>query len=97
MMRLARVDLPGGVPGPGWAWWCPGCCSHHAVDLARWSVTGAETDQPSIVPSVVVRDAEGAVVCHSFVRHGVIEFLSDCRHALAGVSRTLDPIDSGPL
>lgn len=95
-MRLARVELQGGLPGPGWAWWCPGCCTHHAVDEARWSVTGAESSRPSIVPSVVVRDAAGAVVCHSYVREGSIEFLSDCRHPLAGATRPLEPLDLGP-
>ncbi len=90
--RLERVDLPGGRPGPGWAWYCPGCASHHAVD-DRWTVTAADTGAPTIVPSVVVRDAAGAVVCHAFIRAGVIEYLSDCRHPWAGSSVPMDPFD----
>ncbi|MCZ4340562.1 hypothetical protein O4H52_03015 [Sphingomonadaceae bacterium G21617-S1] len=30
-------------------------------------------------------------VCHSFVRNGQIEFLSDCTHALAGQTVPLPP------
>lgn len=32
------------------------------------------------------------VVCHSFVRDGMIEFLSDCTHALAGKTLPLPDI-----
>lgn len=34
-------------------------------------------------------------VCHSFVRDGQIEFLSDCTHALAGKTVPLLDIDTG--
>lgn len=33
-----------------------------------------------------------AVVCHSFVRDGRIEFLSDCTHSLAGKTVDLEPV-----
>jgi len=36
------------------------------------------------------------ILCHSFVRDGNIEFLSDCSHALAGKTVALLPMD-GPL
>lgn len=32
-------------------------------------------------------------VCHSFVRDGRIEFLSDCTHALAGQTVPLEPLE----
>jgi hypothetical protein len=81
--RLDRIDLPGGAAGPGWAWWCPGCLSYHAVD-GRWHVTDAESNRPTIVPSVVVHAAGGGVRCHSLIRAGLIEFFSDCDHPWAG-------------
>lgn len=95
-MRLERIDLPGGAPGPGWAWWCPGCCSHHAVVGSRWSVTGAETDRPSIVPSVVVHGPDGGILCHSIVREGRIQFLSDSAHPWAGQELPLEPAEPEP-
>ena len=33
------------------------------------------------------------IVCHSFVRDGKIEFLSDCTHALAGQTVALEPME----
>jgi len=33
-------------------------------------------------------------VCHSFVRDGQIQFLSDCTHALAGQTVPLQPFDN---
>jgi hypothetical protein len=92
LSQLERIDLPGGEPGPGWAWWCPGCLSHHAVDR-RWSVSEPETAAPSIVPSVVVRDSSGRVACHSLIRAGVIEFFSDCAHPWAGNSLPMEPFE----
>ncbi|WP_219631785.1 DUF6527 family protein [Stenotrophomonas maltophilia] len=32
--------------------------------------------------------------CHSFVRDGQIQFLSDCTHALAGMTVPLPPVES---
>ena len=35
------------------------------------------------------------LVCHSFVRNGQIEFLSDCTHELAGKTVPLEAWDNG--
>lgn len=96
LVQLERIDLPGGEPGPGWAWWCPGCCSHHAVVTPPWTVTGADSERPSIVPSVVVRDGSGRVTCHSIVREGRILFLTDCTHPWAGQELPLEPAEPEP-
>lgn len=90
--RLERIDLPGGAPGPGWAWWCPGCQSHHAVD-GRWAVMDPDGAAPSIVPSVVVRDGNGLVLCHSIVRDGVLDYLTDSAHPWAGASVRMEPFE----
>jgi hypothetical protein len=79
--------------------WCPGCNCPHAVRFEgerrpRWEWNGS-MDAPTFSPSILVRFSanpnapEGskwrtARVCHSFVREGRIQFLSDCTHALAG-------------
>lgn len=34
-------------------------------------------------------------ICHSFVRDGQIQFLSDCTHELAGQTVPLQPFDKG--
>jgi hypothetical protein len=64
---------------------CPGCGSTHGVaNGAVWTVNGSE-ERPTLSPSVLVRfGRDMAKVCHSFVRDGRIEFLTDCTHSLAG-------------
>jgi len=85
---------------------CPGCERDHSVSLgdgATWSWNG-DTDRPTLSPSVLVTyngsdagqmDDDGhrapPAVCHSFVRDGQIEFLTDCTHALAGQTVPLPP------
>lgn len=71
---------------------CPGCCKLHSVRVAGDHAWGWNGDmvRPTFTPSILVRsytwDGTGEVptVCHSFVRDGRVEFLSDCTHALAG-------------
>lgn len=79
---------------------CPGCKSHHMVtvgagDGPRWTWNGS-LDAPTLSPSILVtrpavpnpepgfEEFAQALRCHSFVRDGRIQFLSDCSHALAG-------------
>lgn len=75
--------------------YCPGCKGDHWVNIEDawpvWTFNG-DTEKPTLHPSVVVTyngedaDQEGCQPsrCHSWVRDGQIEFLSDCTHALAG-------------
>lgn len=74
---------------------CPGCNWMHGVSTtkpnsngAKWSWNGSE-EKPTFSPSVLVTANYTDVsklsdVCHSFVRDGNIQFLSDCTHGLAG-------------
>lgn len=72
--------------------WCPGC-----NELHNFVVTNEQGDQPkntpvwdwdrnvespTFSPSMLVKGPES--VCHSFLRNGVWEFLSDSTHALRG-------------
>lgn len=50
--------------------------------LVRWTRTPNDSDLDRIMAGEVVKPVD--VVCHSFVRNGMIEFLSDCTHKLAG-------------
>lgn len=67
-----------------WWFWCPGCEELHAYTTPRWTRTGTD-DAPTFAPSLLVtygnRDERR---CHLFLRDGVLDFLSDCAHALAG-------------
>jgi hypothetical protein len=76
---------------------CPGCDDYHQIRTGEngWTWDGS-AEAPTFSPSVLVTYAANpdasdefaewrtARRCHSFVRAGRIEFLSDCTHALAG-------------
>ena len=75
---------------------CPGCRGMHYITVARpnhcgarWSFDG-NLDAPTFSPSVnisIAADVEEGIPaerCHYFLRAGMIEFLGDCTHALAG-------------
>lgn len=75
---------------------CPGYKMYHVVRYGtdtepNWTWNGS-LDKPTISPSILAtyngKDAgiNGAPpsVCHSFVREGKFQFLSDCTHNLAG-------------
>jgi hypothetical protein len=77
---------------------CPGCDDVHivAVDGSRGWTWNGDPDKPTISPSILVKTGRAVdpsftwepgdppEICHSFVRDGRIELLSDCTHALAG-------------
>jgi hypothetical protein len=47
-----------------------------------------DCEKPTLKPSVLTNgaNAEGLVVCHSWVEDGEVHFLADCSHSLAGKS-----------
>lgn len=82
------------------AFWCPGCEEVHVVNVAsdarpRWGYNG-NADAPTLTPSILLRTGRAVdpnfqpepgdppEVCHSFVTDGLIQFLGDCTHGLAG-------------
>lgn len=88
--------------------WCPGCESLHAVWIRgpnAWGFNG-DYERPTFTPSVLVtydgtdagqprgegEDRAPAARCHTFITNGVIDFLGDCSHALAGQKREIVPI-----
>lgn len=87
------------------AFMCPGCGYMHHVRIKgegrpMWGYNG-DPDAPTFSPSVLVtydgtdagqEDAPPAR-CHSFVRDGRIQFLSDCTHELAGQTVELPNIE----
>ena len=69
------------MSGNRWAFWCPGCDESHVINDG-WDIM-FEGILPTISPSILVQGSDEKR-CHSFVRNGVIEFLGDCTHKLAG-------------
>lgn len=67
--------------------WCPGCDNVHAISVAPapspWEWDG-NVEAPTFSPSILVRGGSENTTCHSFVKAGQIQFLSDCTHALVG-------------
>lgn len=77
---------------------CPGCEMSHQIDTARWEFNG-DYEKPTFSPSYLTwvdvnpkamaeydpkRKYRDGFRCHSFIKEGRIEFLSDCTHKLAG-------------
>ena len=71
---------------------CPACKEYHYIGVATndmgfpiWQFNG-DNETPTVSPSVKV-ECHGDyinIVCHSFIKDGKIQFLSDCTHNLAG-------------
>ena len=75
---------------------CPACDRPHCVPVGTasgWTWDGSLT-APTLEPSLLIRGGSAGVVCHSFVRAGRIEYLTDSNHALAG--QTVPLADLGP-
>lgn len=86
----SRVYLDG---GHGVWFFCPGCRVHHCIRDDKWKFNG-DCLLPTFSPSVLVHPTPTRpYVCHSFVTHGRIQFLSDCGHALAGKTVDLPVFD----
>lgn len=82
-----RVMFPAGNEAGRYLFWCEGCNCAHGID-AGWSFDG-DLVEPTISPSVL---SQGQTRCHSFVRKGMIEYLPDSEHELAGQTVRMVPL-----
>ena len=102
----AKIKRALGGPSDALRFFCPGCKESHVIYTSgpvKWEWNGS-FDSPTSSPSILVHrhampDAEEEfeeyrkeMRCHSFVRNGQIEFLSDCTHSLAGQIASLPEI-----
>ncbi len=76
---------------------CPGCNCTHAFKIGgptqpKWDWNGS-IDKPTFNPSMLVNKDHPQSRCHSFVRHGLIQFLPDCHHELKNSTVELPDID----
>lgn len=86
------------------AYLCPGCRMSHELNLGpdkpNWQWDG-NAEAPTLHPSVNINMAatvtSKSFVCHSWVRNGMIEFLNDSTHALAGKTVPLVEFDTDDL
>lgn len=85
-VRVAVHDVEG---IKWWVVWCPACQEHHAPIEGRWTFNG-DFERPTFSPSLVVG---GKYHCHSFIRDGYWEYLSDCTHAMAGQTVPMEDPD----
>lgn len=84
-------------------YWCPGCKAGHTIEYGRddaWSWDG-NTEKPTLSPSILANGFRGNSSeewnkahprCHAFVKQGIIEYLSDCEHKLAGQKVAMKPL-----
>jgi hypothetical protein len=80
---------------------CPGCQEEHWVSVGPktlwkiiWQFNG-DYNKPTINPSILVKHnlPDGEHICHSFIRDGKIQFLSDCTHDMRGKTVDLPDIE----
>lgn len=95
--RRGKVEVDGQQVEELVWFWCPGCDELHQIRV--WSRDGHGTwgydgndEHPTVSPSILVQGGSKGRVCHSFIRDGQWEFLSDCTHALAGQTVPMVPL-----
>lgn len=90
MAKLHLVDKERGL----YVFHCPGCGYGHHLETKPytdingkahpvWQFNG-DIDKPTASPSLLINKGWPEKRCHLFLRDGMIQFLSDCHHELAG-------------
>lgn len=97
------VDGKGGKHGRACWVWCPGCESMHRFQIPGldgnlpdgpcWQWNG-NLESPTFEGSMLVYPVPslGKGRCHSFVRDGQWQFLSDCEHKLVNQTVPMVPV-----
>lgn len=74
--------------------WCPGCeelidSGLHCLPVnspnktPQWMWDG-NIEAPTLSPSILSHFNNRQLICHSFLRSGVFEYLGDCSHSMVG-------------
>lgn len=90
---MAKIKLLGDCD---YYFFCPGCGYRHPfrvggdLSLPQWTWNGS-VDSPTFSPSLLCNQPYPDKRCHLFVRDGMIQYLSDCHHSLAG--QTIPMVD----
>ena len=77
---------------------CPGCRGPQQLPVTgpnAWGFNGSY-DKPTFTPSILTRRGKTDLdfICHSFVKDGMIQFLSDCTHKFAGQTLELPDVET---
>jgi hypothetical protein len=76
-------------------YWCEGCGYEHAFALrsecGHHDFNG-DLNNPTVIPSLV--ENYPGRRCHSYIKNGKIQYLTDCNHTLAGQTIELPDIDA---
>ena len=103
-MNVVRKFIEEGTNKKGLTFYCEGCEMSHSIiyegtsgPIWKWNNS---LDKPTIKPSIKaqwvktnpkthlkVRD----MICHSYVKEGMLEYLTDCTHKLAGKTVPMSP------
>lgn len=78
----------------GWLIFCPACKHGHFFKKGMWTFDNNDHESPSFSPSMLVHESKHEPYiprCHTFVKEGKIQFLSDCSHDMAGKTVDLEP------
>lgn len=93
---MGKFNTEVGSRDLGYVFYCPACKYDHYVrvsstdkSLSIWTVTGVKEDKPTVSPSLLINARchqrnPKAILCHSFIRDGKIQYLNDCTHSMAG-------------
>jgi len=79
-------------------YFCPGCGHDHAFALKADGgnhTFNMDLNNPTVSPSLLNNFTPGHV-CHHYIRQGMIIYLSDCTHHLAGRTIELPDIKTEP-
>jgi hypothetical protein len=80
-VKHVKYEHDGKVYQDQWHYQCPGCGYIHALSPKIHTFNG-DFDKPTFRPSVLYKPPMKQ--CHAFITDGMIQFLSDCDHSLAG-------------
>jgi len=71
---------------------CPGCDEWHGCKVPGWTFND-NIEKPTFSPSLLTtyRGSDKDRRCHCYIKDGMIQFLNDCTHKLAG--KTVDMPD----
>ena len=82
---------------PDYVFQCPGCDQEHGIWTsapnrlkAKWKFDG-DMNKPTIRPSLHIKIGK-KTICHSIITKGMIQYLSDCMHNMAGKTIELPEI-----
>jgi hypothetical protein len=95
LSKIHAVDSAGQHLGYTYLWWCPGCGQSHIWQMdsttgSNWEFDG-NFEAPTVSPSILTH-IRGDKSCHVFIKAGLIEFLADSWHHLAGQKVPMVPL-----